>query len=81
MSKNLSSKYYQGNNERLQKKLVKDIKAFLKNKKKKSKNMVLNVTKISQKMKKIDWLSTEKSNIEWEKTLHYNYNLKNITSL
>ena len=52
MSKNLSAKYYQKNKERLQKtKLVKDIKIFLKKKKTKSDNMVVNVTKISQKMK------------------------------
>ena len=35
MSKNLSAKYYQENKERLQKKLVKDIKIFRKKKKKK----------------------------------------------
>ena len=34
MSKNLSAKYYQENKERLQKKLEKDIKMFLKKKKK-----------------------------------------------
>ena len=50
MSKTLSSKYYQDNKERLQKKLVKDIKIFLKKKKKRG-NMVVNITKISQKMK------------------------------
>ena len=44
---NLSAKYYQENKE----KLVKDIKIFLKKKKKKSNNMVVNVTKITQKMK------------------------------
>ena len=33
MPKNLSAKYYQENKERLQKKLVKDIKIFLKKKK------------------------------------------------
>ena len=64
MSKNLSAKYYQKNKERLQKKLVKDIKNFLKKKKKKINNMVVNVTKISQKMKKINWLSTEKNIIQ-----------------
>ena len=37
MSKNLSVKYYQENKERLQKKFVKDIKIFLKKKKKKIK--------------------------------------------
>ena len=64
MSKNLSAKYYQENKERLQKKLVKDIKIFIKKEKKKSNNMVVNVTKISQKMKKINWLSIEKNIIE-----------------
>ena len=52
MSKHISAKYYQHNKERLQKKLVKDIKIFLKKKKWKSNNMVINVTKISRKMKK-----------------------------
>ena len=52
MPKNLSAKYYQNNKERLQKKLMKDIKIFLNKKKKRSNNMVVNVTKISQ-MKKI----------------------------
>ena len=51
MSKNLSVKYCKENKERLQKKLAKNIKIFLR-KKKKSNNMVMNVTKISQKMKK-----------------------------
>ena len=59
MSKYLPAKYYQENKERLQKKLVKDIKIFLK-KKKKINDMVVNVTKIFQKMKKINWLSIEK---------------------
>ena len=36
MYQNLSAKYYQENKERLQKKLVKNIKIFLKKKKKKS---------------------------------------------
>ena len=51
MSKNSSAKYYQDNKERLQKRLVKDIKIFLKKKKKKSNNMDKNDTEISQKMK------------------------------
>ena len=51
MSKNSSTKYYQVNKERLQKNLVEDIKIFLKKKKKRSNNMVVNVTKIFQKMK------------------------------
>ena len=53
MSKNLSTKYYQENKERPEKKLLKDIEIFLKKKNKKSNNMALNVTNISQKMKGI----------------------------
>ena len=48
MLKNSSAKYYQDNKERLQKKLLKDIKGFLKKKKNKSENMVMKDTKISQ---------------------------------
>ena len=73
MSKNLSAKYYQENKETLQEKLGKDNKIFLRKKKKESNNMVANVTKISQEMKKINWLSIEKSIIELQKTLYYNY--------
>ena len=61
MSKKLSEKYYQENKERLQKTLVKDTKIFLKKKKRKSDNMVVNVTKISQKMKSKSLLSIEKN--------------------
>ena len=57
MSKNLSAKYYQENKERLQKNLVKDIKIFLNTKKATIDNMVMNITKISQKMTKVDWFS------------------------
>ena len=60
MSKTLSAKYYQENKERLQKKLAKDIKIFLKKKREKSGKMVVNVTKISQKMKNKGLLSIEK---------------------
>ena len=49
MSKHLSDKYYQGNKEKLQMK---------------SDNMIVNFTKISQKMKKINWLSIEKNIIK-----------------
>ena len=48
MSENLSAKYYQENKERQQKKLVKDIKIFLKKKKKKSESMILNVNVSSE---------------------------------
>ena len=60
MSKNVSATYYLENKERLQKKLVKVIKIFLKAKKKKSNNMVMNVTKIYQKMKNKSLLSIGK---------------------
>ena len=66
MSKNFSGK-------RLQKMFVKDIKIFQKKKKKKSDNIVLNVTKISQKMKRMYWLSIEKNIIKSEKILYHNY--------
>ena len=42
------------------KKLVKDIKVFLKKKKKRSSNMVVNDTKMYRKMKKKGLLSIEK---------------------
>ena len=60
MSKHISAKYCH-NKERLQKKLVKDIKIFLKKKEWKSNNLVINVTKISRKMKKKSLLSIEKN--------------------
>ena len=44
MSKSLSAKCYQENTERLPKELIKDIKIFLKKKKKKNRNMVVNAT-------------------------------------
>ena len=47
-----------------EKNLVKDIKIFLKRKKKKRDNMVVNVTKIFKKMKKINGLSIKKKIIE-----------------
>ena len=49
-----------------------DIKIFVRKKKKNSGNMVVNVTKISQKMKKISWLVIEENIIKWEKALYYN---------
>ena len=57
MSKNTSAKYYQEYKERLQKVLAKDI--FLK-KKKEKRDMVVNDTKIYQKMKNKSWLSIAK---------------------
>ena len=67
MSKKLSAKYYQENKERLKKKLVKDIKMFLKKKKKKSNIMVVNITKTLQKMKNKGLLSTENKNYRMRK--------------
>ena len=67
MSKNLSARYYQENKERLRKKVMKDIKIFSKKKKKKSGNVVMNVTKISQKMKSKRLLSVEKKITECER--------------
>ena len=58
MSQNSSAKYYQDSQERLQKKLVKDIKVFLKRRKRD--NLVVNDKNIYQKMKSKDWLSIEK---------------------
>ena len=85
MSKNLSAKYYQENKERLQRKIMKDIKIFLKKKKQKSGNMVVNITKISQKMKNKSLLSIEKNITESEKChiviVGKYFNLENFTSL
>ena len=65
MSKNLSAKYYRENKKkRLQKKLMKDIEIFVKKIKKKSNYMVVNVTKISHKMKNKSLLSIEINIIE-----------------
>ena len=63
MSENLSAKYYQENKEKLQKK-ARGRCQIQRSKRKRSNNMVVNVTKISQKMKKINWLSIEKNIIE-----------------
>ena len=69
MSKDLSAKYYQNNKERIQKKLVQDEKVFLKKGKKKSDNMVVNDTKIYQKMKNKSFLSIEGNIVKCEKTI------------
>ena len=60
MSKNLSAKYYEENNEKLQKKLVKDIKIFLMKKKQKGDNMAVNVRKLFRKMKNKSLLRIKK---------------------
>ena len=63
MSKNRLAIHYQENKD-YKKKLMKDIKIFLKKKKKNSNNMVMNVTKISQKAKNKSLLTIEKNIIE-----------------
>ena len=73
MSKNLSAKYYQQIKERLQKKACEKYQNLSKEEKEKKDNIVVNVTKISQKMKKTNWSSIEKNIIEREKTRYYNY--------
>ena len=72
MTKALSAKYQKIKKD-YKKQLTKDVKIFLKNKKKKSGNMVVNVTKISQKMKNKSLLSIESNIIKRERTLYYNY--------
>ena len=72
MAKDLSAKYQKIKKD-YKKQLTKDVKIFLKNKKKKSGNMVVNVTKISQKMKNKSLLSIENNVIKRERTLYYNY--------
>ena len=68
-SKTLSAKYYKENKERLQKKLAKGIKIFLKTNRKKPSDMVVNVTQISQKMKNKCLCSIEK--ILWNEKRSY----------
>ena len=60
MSKNLFAKYYQENKEKLQIKAPERYQNLSKEEKEKSSNMVVNVTKISQKMKNKSLLSIEK---------------------
>ena len=52
MSKKLSTKYYQESKERLQTKAHERYQNLSKEEKEKNDNMFVNVTKISQKMKK-----------------------------
>ena len=59
MSRNSSAKYFQNNKERLQKTACERYESFLKKKKKNSYNMVVNNTKIYQKIIKKGLLSIE----------------------
>ena len=75
MSKNSSAKYYQDTKERLQKKLVKDIKVFLK-KEKKGDNTIVKDTKIYLKTSS---LSIEKKYYKMKKNpSYYNYTIRNL---
>ena len=83
MSKNFWAIYYQENKERLQKKTYERNQNPSKEKKK-SVNMVVSVTKISQKMKNKSLLSIEKNIVKWKKknVIKRKYsNLKNVASL
>ena len=60
MSKNLSAKYYQENIERLKKIARERYQNLSKEENKKSNNMVVNVTKIAQKLKNKGLLSVKK---------------------
>ena len=51
------------------KKLVKEIKIFLKKKKKQCSNIAVDVTKVSQKIKNKRLLSIERNMIEWKKNV------------
>ena len=64
MSKNLSAKYYQENKERLEKKASERYQNPSREEKEKKRQYGREVTKVSQKMKSINWLSIEKSIIE-----------------
>ena len=70
---NLSAKNYQENKERLQKKARERYQNLSKEEKEKNDNMVVNVTKISQKRKNKSLLGIEKNIIGSEKILYYNY--------
>ena len=64
MFRNLSAKYYQENKEILQKKLLKDIKIFLRKKKKKKQQYGCERYKNLSEDEKINWLGMEKNIIE-----------------
>ena len=64
MFKNLSAKYYQENKERLGRKACERYQNLSKEKKRKCDNVVVNVTKIFQKMKSKSLLSIVKSIIQ-----------------
>ena len=76
MSKYLSAEYYQENNKRLQKKLVKDIKIFLKKKKKKKQQYGQKCYKNLSEDEKQNLVGYRKSIIQEKK--HFIIVIKNI---
>ena len=81
MSKSLSAKHHHENKERLQKKTGERYQNLSREEK-----VVVNVTKISQKMKNINWLNIEKKNLYNEKKcltiiMRKYFNLENFVSL
>ena len=64
MFKNISAKYYQKNKERQQKKARERYQNLSKEEQEKNDNLVVNIAKISQKIKKINWWSIGKNIIE-----------------
>ena len=73
MFRNLSAKYYQENKEILQKKLLKDIKIFLRKKKKKKQQYGCERYKNLSEDKKSKLVEFRKRYKKLEKTLPYNY--------
>ena len=61
MSKDLSTKYYQSNKERLPEKACERYQSLSKDQKEKSNNMVVNDTKIGEKIKSKSLLSIEEN--------------------
>ena len=61
MSKDLSAKYYQSNKERLREKACERYQSLSKDQKEKSNNMVVNDTKIGEKIKSKSLLSIEEN--------------------
>ena len=73
MFEDSSAKYYQNNLERLQKKARERYQSLSKKEKEESNNMLLNDSKIYQKMKNKSLLSIERNLIKWKKMPYYNY--------
>ena len=76
MSKSLSAKelnFIKKTKKDCKQKLVENIKIFLGKKKKKSDNIVADITKISQKMKNKSLLRIEKKYHRMKKVPYYNY--------